>query len=109
MNNFSSRNYKKNNYFFLNLIFKIKNKINTEIINTTSQVKISWLEIFLNNWIFLILFPIKTDIKIIGVKPIKLAKRNLNFGISNNDRMMFCAISGSPGTNRKIIRYSRDE
>ena len=93
----------------LNLIFKIKSNISTEIINTISHVKRSWLEISLINWIFLIFFPIITDVNKIGVKPMKVAKRKLNFGIPSNDKMMFCIISGRPGTNRKIIRYSNVE
>ena len=89
--------------------YMTKNNINTEIINTISHVKRSRPVIPLTNWIFFILFPIITDVKNIGVKPIKVAKRNLNFEISNNDRIIFCAISGSHGNNRKIIRYSNDE
>ena len=87
----------------------IRSNINKEIINIKSHVKISWLEISLINWIFLILFPIKTDVRIIGEKPIKVEKRNLNIEISNNDKMIFCTINGSPGINLKIIRYSSVE
>ena len=56
-----------------------------------------------------ILFPIKTDVRIIGEKPIKVDKRNLDIEISNNDKIIFCTINGSPGINLKIIRYSSVE
>ena len=108
MDKFFGKLLNKINYFF-NLILKTKINTNNEIINIKSHVKKSWLEIPLINWKFLILFPIKTDIKKTGVKPIKVTIINLNIEISNNDKMIFWSISGSPGINLKIIRYSTVE
>ena len=42
--------------------------------------------------------------KKIGVNPKNVAKINLNIEISNNDKIIFCTISGSPGINLKIIK-----
>ena len=71
-----------------------------------SHVKISLLVISLINLTSIILFPIKTEMKTTGIKPKKLDKRNLQIGISNNDKIIFCNINGGPGINLKIIRYS---
>ena len=60
-------------------------------------------------FILLILFPIKVEAKIYGVKPIKVTNINFEIFIFKRDKRKFCIPNGAPGIILKIIKYSIDD